>query len=138
MIDIENDIYDIVAKALRAQFPGITVSNEYAEQIAKLPGVTFVEADNRVVEFMRTTTIENAVAVMYEVNVFSNKVAGKKSEAKAIAGAVDELMGGLGFTRMFREQVPNLKDASIYRIVLRYEGVVGPGDEGKYLIYQNY
>lgn len=138
MIDIENDIYDIVAKALRTQFPGITVSNEYAEIVSRFPAVTFVEADNRVLESMRTTTIENAASLMYEVGVYSNKAAGKKSEAKAIANAVDELMSELGFTRMFREQVPNLKDATIYRIILRYEGVVGPGAEGTYFIYQNY
>ena len=48
----------------------------------------------------------------------------RKAEAKAIANVVDELLTGIGYTRTFREQVPNLKDATIYRIVCRYEANV--------------
>lgn len=139
MIDIENDVFTIVAEALRAAHDGITVSGEYAESFAKLPAVTIVEADNRVLMSMRTDNIENAASLMYEVNVYTNNAAGKKTAAKKIMNTVDNAFEGLGFTRMFREQVPNLKDATIYRIVARYEGTVGEGtDENSYLIYQNY
>ena len=71
-----------------------------------------------------TLNIENAVQSMFEVNVYSNKVSAKKSEAKAIAATADDFFSSIGYTRTFREQVPNLKDASIYRIVCRYEAVV--------------
>lgn len=138
MIDIENDIYDIAAKALRAAHSGIYVSPEYDEAPAKFPAVTIVEADNRILESMRTRKIENAVAVMYEANICSNKKSVRKSEAKTIANTLDEVFTDLGFTRTFREQVPNLKDATVYRIVCRYEAEVGPGEDGKFLIYQNY
>lgn len=137
MIDIENDVYDICAKALRAKFAGIFVTNEYTEHPARFPAVTIVEADNRVVESMRTLTIENAAGLMYQVEVYSNKVGARKSEAKKIAVEVDRVFASLGFTRTFMEQVPNLHDATIYRIVCRYEAVVGPGAEGAYLIYQS-
>ena len=139
MIDIENDVYDIAAKALRSAHNGIFVSSEYDESPARFPAVTIVEADNRVLENMRTRKIENAVSVMYECNVYSNKKSIRKSEAKAIANTLDAVFDGLGFTRTFREQIPNMKDATIYRIVCRYEAEVGPGTEnGTYLIYQNY
>lgn len=124
MIDIENDVFDYVAKALRTAFPGITVISDFVEAPAKFPTVTLVEADNRVLQRMRTDNIENAVSVMYEMNIYSNKAVGKKSEAKAIANAIDGLFNELGFTRTFREQIPNMKDATIYRIVCRYEAVV--------------
>lgn len=138
MIDIENDVYDAVAKAVRARFPKVFVSAEYVETPARFPSVTILEADNRVLESMRTAKIENAVSVMYEVNIYSNKSAGKKTEAKEIATAIDAEFEALGFTRMFREQVPNMRDATIYRIVCRYEATVGPHEDGTYLIYQNY
>ena len=133
MIDLENDIYDYAAKALRAAHTGIDVAAEYVEMPAKFPHVSIVEADNRILERMRTNNIENAVSVMYEVNIYSNKASGKKSEAKAIANTLDDVLSGIGFTRTFREQVPNLRDATIYRIVCRYEAVI----DKNFVIYQS-
>ena len=124
MIDIENDVFDTVAKSLRAIYPGIYVVGEYVSAPPKFPAVSVVEADNRIVTNMRTLNIENAATVMYEVNVYSNKASGKKSEAKAIASTIDSIFAQIGFTRTMKNQVPNLNDASIYRIVCRYEAVV--------------
>ena len=79
MIDIESDVFDVVAKALRVAHTGITVVGEYTEIPAKFPAVTLVEADNRVARSWRTCEkMENAVNVMYELNVYSNKSSGKK------------------------------------------------------------
>lgn len=138
MLEIENDVFDTVATELRSQHAGIFVSGEFVDTPAKFPAVTIVEADNRIFERMRTRRIENAVRVMYEVQIFSNKASGKKAEAKEIANTADGVFANLGFTRTMRSQVANLKDATIYRIVCRYEAVVGKNGENKYLIYQNY
>ena len=124
MIDIENDIFNDVAAVLRAAHEGIYVVGEYVETPARFPCVTIVEADNRVVQSMRTLNIENAILSMFEINIYSNKASGKKVEAKAIANTVDEFFASIGYTRIFRQQVPNLKDATIYRIVCRYEANV--------------
>ena len=86
--------------------------------------MTIVEADNRVIQNMRTLNIENAVLSMFEVNIYSNKASGKKSEAKAIANTVDAFFSSIGYTRTMRNQVPNLNDSTIYRIVCRYEANV--------------
>lgn len=133
MIDLENDIFDYAAKALRAAHTGIDVAAEYVEMPAKFPHVSIVEADNRILTRMRTNNIENAVSVMYECNIYSNKASGKKSEAKAIANTLDDVLSGIGFTRTFREQVPNLRDATIYRIVCQYEAVI----DKHFVIYQS-
>jgi len=138
MIDIEADVLTAVATVLRTAFPGIRVDGSYIETTAKIPAVSVVEADNRIRKSMRTTTIENADEVMYEVNVFSGKPSGRRVEARSIAAKVDEVMSGLGFTRTMLEQVPNYSDTRLFRLVMRYEGIVGPAAEaGKYLIYHN-
>lgn len=124
MIDIENDIFNDAAQVLRTTYSGIYVIGEYTETPARFPCVTIVEADNRVIPSMRTLNIENAILSMFEINIYSNKASVKKSEAKAIANTVDEFFSSIGYTRTFREQVPNLKDATIYRIVCRYEANV--------------
>ncbi len=69
MIDIENDIFSTVATAVRTAHPGTFVVGEFVYAPPTLPAVTIVEADNRIVQQMRTLNIENAVAVMYEVNI---------------------------------------------------------------------
>ena len=125
MIDLEADVFDYVAKRIHAAHTGAYVIGEYVETPAKFPAVTLVEADNRVLTRMRTSDdIENGVQSMFEMNVYSNKAAGKKAEAKAIANTADEAFAEIGYTRTFREQIPNLNNATIYRIVCRYEAVI--------------
>ena len=134
MIDLENDIFDYVAKALRTAHSGIDVAAEYVEVPAKFPHVSIVEADNRILQRVRTSDeIENGVSVMYDVNVYSAKPGIRKSEAKAIADTADNAFKAIGFTRTFRQQIPNLRDATIYRIVCRYEAVI----DKNFMIYFN-
>lgn len=57
---------------------------------------------------------------MYEINVYSNKVGTKKSEAKAIMQLIDGMMYERNFTRIALTPVPNLEDATIYRLTARY------------------
>jgi len=138
MIDLENDLYDYISRELLAVHPNLAVSDQYESTLAELPAVTITEADNRVVERMRTDNIENAVRVMYECNVYSNRAAGRKSQAKQIADTLDGIMLSIGFTRTVRTSVPNAPDTRMHRIVLRYEAQIGPDREtGKYLIYQS-
>ena len=139
MKDIENDVFNEVAVQARAEFPGIYIVGEYVPIPASFPAVMLYEADNFVVKQGSTVEIEYFARVMYSVSVFSNKTAGKKSEAKAIANFIDGCMRSLGFTRTSRLQVPNLADSTIYRLESRYEAVVGDGrEENTYIIYQDY
>jgi hypothetical protein len=63
-------------------------------------------------------------AVTYEVNVYSNKQTGKKTECKNIAAVVDEILLAMNFTRSMLEPVPNMADATIYRMTGRYTAVI--------------
>lgn len=131
MIDIENAVFDKVAKALRTAYltayPNLKVFGEYVPLGEKFPTVTIVEADNQV--FEKTATIgqkENHAEVMYDINVYANDGSKKKQTAKKLTATIDAEMLGMGFRRMFFSQVPNIDD-SIYRINLKYRGVVSKG-----------
>ena len=124
MIDLEQVLFTDIATVLRDTYDGIFVTSEYVPVPPRFPAVSVVEADNRIFEEMRTLRIENAARVMYEVQIFSSKTNGKKVEAKAIAETVDNFFGSIGFTRTFKQQVPNMNDATIYRLVCRYEAVI--------------
>jgi len=123
---------------LRNTYDGIAVTSEYTDTPARFPAVTIIETSNIVLRRMRTTKIENASTILFEVNVFSNKVAGAKLQARDIMETVDAEFEKLGFTRTMMSPTPNLADATIYRITARYEGVVMPEygvDETVYRIY---
>ena len=133
MIDFESDIFSAVATALRTAHPGVFVTGEYVDAPPSFPAVSIIENGNSVAQRYRTTKIENAAAVMFECNIYSNKASGKKAEAKAIANTLDTAFETIGFTRTMRNQVANFNDATIYRIVCRYEAII----DKDFWVYQN-
>lgn len=125
MIDVENEIYDRVAKRLRETFDGIGVAGEFVLSPSQFPFTSIVEADNAPLQRTQTSdSVENHATLMYEVNAYSNKAKGKKAECKAIMGVVDEEMAAMGFTRTMQNPIPNALDPTIHRMVSRYRAVV--------------
>ena len=101
------------------------MSGEYVKSPPSFPAVSFVEMDNSVYASTQTGVgVENHASLMYEVNVYSNKTKGKKSECREIIALIDEEMANLGFTRIMLQPIPNMDDATIYRITARYKAVV--------------
>jgi hypothetical protein len=125
MIDIENEIFNRIATALRVKLNPISVYGEWVKSPAVFPVVTIEEKDNSVLRKTQTDSgIENHASLMYEVNVYSNKQTGKKSECKAIFKIIDGEFASMGFTRVLKEPIPSLEDATIYRMIGRYTAVV--------------
>ena len=125
MINVENEIFNIIAKAVRAVYPDIYIIGEYVKSPPKFPCVSLVEMDNSAYTRTQTSSsVENHAELMYELNVYSNKKSGKKSECKAIASLIDDELAALGFSRTMLQPIPNLEDATIYRMVGRYRAVV--------------
>ena len=62
--------------------------------------------------------------MLYEVNVYSNKTSGKKSECKSIIALIDSKLGELGFTRTMLNPIPNEENATVHRMVARYRAVI--------------
>ena len=125
MINLENDVFNIVAKAVRNAFPNIYISGEYVKSPPKFPAVSLIEMDNSAYSRTQTSdSVENHAEVMYELNVYSNKTSGKKSECKAIATLIDNELAALGFSRTMLQPIPNMDDATIYRMTGRYRAVV--------------
>ena len=125
MINVESEIFNIVAKAVRAVYPDIYITGEYVKSPPKFPCVSLIEMDNSV--YARTQTnssVENHAELMYELNVYSNKKSGKKSECKAIAELIDNELAALDFSRTMLQPIPNMDDATIHRMLGRYRAVV--------------
>lgn len=125
MIDVENQVFQRIADAFRAEYPNGYIAGEYVSQPPKFPAALVVEMSNTVNRNGRDSgMIENYADVMYQVDVYSNLNRGKKAQAKAIIALIDEQFAQLGFTRMFLNPVQNFDDSTIYRMTGRYRAVV--------------
>jgi len=125
MIDIENQVFTMIAEPLRTEYNSIFVTGEWIAKPSTFPCVLIEEKDNYAYERTQDSgSLENHAGLMYEINVFSNLKTGKKLQVKEISSKIDELMLELGFTRIMRTPVPNEEDATIYRMVSRYKAVV--------------
>ena len=128
MIDIENQIFGKISTALRDEFNPIFVSGELVKAPATFPAVYIEEKANSAYQRTQDSgSLENHVSLMYEINVYSNKHVGKKSECKAIFAVIDNEFQKIGFTRIMKEPVANLEDGTIYRMIGRYTAVVSVG-----------
>lgn len=129
MIDVENEVYTRVAEMLRVQFPGINTASEYVKSPPAFPHVSITQSDNYpIAEREDSSDKENMVQVMFEINVYSNKSSGKKTECKKIMNAINDLLTSMNFRRLAMTPVPNMEDATIYRITARYRVAT----DGKY------
>ena len=125
MIDIESAVLNEVSAAVHAKYPQAHIVAEYVKTPPQFPCVSLMEMDNTT--YLRaedSSNVENAAAVMYEINVYSNKDFGKKTECKKLAALIDEVMLRIGFARTMLQPIPNLDSATIYRIIGRYSAVV--------------
>ena len=125
MIDIENELFNHMSTLLHERYDPILVANEYALSPAIFPSVTIEEKNNTpLTRTQDSGSLENHVTLLYAINVYSNKKSGRKQECKMIFNTLDNEFQRLGFTRTLRESIPNLADATIYRLIGRYTAVV--------------
>lgn len=125
MIDFNNEIFTTVAKAVRDNHVGTTVTGEYTRMPSKFPTVTLDETSNVMVDRLEDSSNEERFAgVTYRLQVFSNKQNGKKAEARAIFATADAEMRRMGFRRVSYATTPEIYDSTIYEITATYEGVV--------------
>ena len=122
MIDVEAIIYDRISKSLKDQYPDITVTGELISAPTKFPCVSIIELDNATYRKMQTIEKrDNYANLMYQIDIFSNLITGRKSECRNIAVFIDNIMQELGFTRTFLNPIPDGISTSVYRITGRYQ-----------------
>ena len=120
MIDIEAKIYSPIRTALVTEYQNIFVTSEPTATSAKFPAVSIVQEDN----YMSVNKLDNSgrerfATIMFQVDVYSNKASGKKSQCKEIMNVVDEMLFALNFTRISLAPIP-MENDGYYRLSARY------------------
>ena len=129
MIDYLNEIFNTVAKKLRAVHEGVTVIGEYTRKPPSFPCVTLDEIQNVAVDSLEDSSgKEQFAAVTYRLQVFSNKASGKKAQAREIFKTADAALYQMGFLRATYTTTPEIYESTVYSITATYEGVIStPG-----------
>lgn len=115
MHDVENVIFQAIDNAVSELFPGISISNEFVRKPSSFPAVTVEETDNYPTKRnLDTADHIRFSTVIFDINVFSNKVVGRKNEVKQIMSVIDDVMYLNNFICDGRDPRPN-EDETIYR-----------------------
>lgn len=120
MIDIENKIYSPIRTALTTAYDSIFVTSEPTATSAKFPAVSIVQEDNYMsVDKLDNSGAERFATIMFQVDVYSNKASGRKTQCKEIMGVVDTMLFAMNFTRISLTPIPMANDG-YYRLSARY------------------
>lgn len=120
MIDIENEVYTIVANEIRSVYEDVFISGDDSKIPSSFPCVYIVQRDNPIaIEHSDSGYLERITSPMFEINVYSNLKTGRKQQAKEIMAKVCDVMSMLDIERTYCQPTPNA-DSSIYRITGRF------------------
>lgn len=117
MIDIESKVINRIIDKIGNR---ADVSSIYINAPSSFPYISIIESDNYMSNL--DNGVQKYATVMYEVNVYTNDDL-KKSSARELLKIVDDEMYAMNFTRISMTPVPNMEDATIYRLTARYECV---------------
>jgi len=129
MIDHENEIFGFICRAVMDFRNDVYVTSEKANAPASFPCVYVEQTDSynpRQYEQISSYK-ENVVRVVTTVEVYSNKPAGKRQEAKSIFAVVDDVMRRNGFRRTMQNYSDltdindNAVNKAVIRLLARYE-----------------
>lgn len=124
MIDNEDYYVNMVTKAIRAKYPKAEIVSEYVPKPSRFPHIYIRETDNSTNLAAYTLTGREPLAnVSYTVDVYSNSKERKKSICKNIIAIIDTVMLSEYFYRVMCNPFPNENDATIYRIIARYNKI---------------
>lgn len=123
MLDPLNKVITIVKYKIKAKCPNGGESTSATPP--SFPFVAFKQIDNATTaEDMENN--ENAVNSVIEITVFSNK---NITEARNIMSLVCDEMQKLGYQRKGPFEPKNVSDTNIYRMIYRFNRIIGVGEE---------
>lgn len=123
MIDPFNKVFTIVKKSISTKCPNAGISTDGSPPA--FPYAGFRQLDNATTADDLENN-ENAVNSVIEITAYSNK---NLTEAKQIAALAADAMRELGYRRTGPFTPQNAADTNIYRVIYRFNRVIGAGEE---------
>lgn len=124
MIDIENEVNTVIFNAVQPSYPNAAFESELDLTPSVFPCICVEEIGNASrTDTADTKSNENHANVTYEINIFTNKTSGKRTQARAILSLIDNALLVRGFERDTINPIP-LDSGTKYRLVARYSASV--------------
>jgi hypothetical protein len=121
MIDYEVNVFDAVYRKVSHLFAKGKFVSMYVPSPTGFPAGSLVELTNSTVQKRQSSTpIENYAVVMYQLDVYALT----KQEARSLLSEVDNVMIGLGFSRVGGEFLDNMSNVNVFRYAARYEAEI--------------
>lgn len=124
MIDKSNEVFDRTMTYVINSIPGLTEENFGSDETSAPPTFPFIQIvqtrDITYKDGQDDRPQENFAILLFQVEVFSNKAEGKRSECRKIISVVDGFMHRMNFSRESGAFVENQSNNSIARYVATY------------------
>ena len=127
MIDFENKIFTDIYNVVTASYPDAYVTAEEENTEPSFPAVYISVSDSyQTFEFINSSREENFRDLVVDINVYSNLVTGRKTQAKKIMSLINDEMLAMGFTgsSMNVLNLTNPENKLITRLFARYRAAV--------------
>lgn len=125
MINVEDFLFNKIIECVELEFPQTIFFSDYVSDVPTFPCVMLQQINSQTyTRSQDSENIENHEILQYQVDIFATGV-NKKQECREIAGLVDSVFLRYGFSRVLLRPIPNMLDINIYRIVARYDAIVG-------------
>lgn len=119
--DIESQVFTGATEALKLVDPDVVTLSTPDDIPESLPCVVIDEMSNVVDDsYTETQRLEVRVNLVYQVDIYTNDVNGKKARAKRLRKAISEYFDSIGFYRTFSERILNFTNPDIFRYSLRF------------------
>ena len=123
MIDFSNEIFTQIFNEIKeVHGEKVKVIGEYVKVPDKFPCVTVDETHN--IPYEMDSGVEKYSAITYRVQVFSNKKAGKRAEARAIYKTVSDKLFDMNLIAKTYRTTPDMYNSNIYEIQGTFEGAI--------------
>lgn len=125
MNDFLTDVTALVVGALvGSPYESITVTAESQRVPEEFPCITVEETSNTTERrYFDNAMVEDYSRVGYRISVYSNKLNGRRVEARDILNVIDPKLQEVGLLRTFYAPIPSMYQSTVYEIETRYEGV---------------
>jgi hypothetical protein len=126
IVDVSNQIFSELCTLLDGM---ATISRPNQDNPLEYPYVTFDDFDNGDIAESKGTSGVKYTSIGFEMQIYT-KGDTRMTDAKELRLLIDnKLSGEYGFLRTTSQKIPNLRDDSIYRYVIRYEGIVDENEK---------
>ena len=126
MFEIQREIFTDIANRVLEAKPDCNITNSFEYMPEVFPTVSIVlSGDGTTPNTRDSSGTEKFRDITLTVDVFSNKVEGKKTEAESLMQVVQDRAYALNFNMVSCIPNSNISNASIYRLTATFTATVG-------------